>query len=262
MRVATFLVGQIPNSFDRCERSEPDAVIDVAAARRQHDAYVAALAAADVIVVDASADHPDAVFVEDTAVVIDHELVVLTRPGAPSRRGEVDAVTARLPAHMTRERLQPPATLDGGDVLRVRDHLFIGLSARTNEAGAAALAAIAERRGLRPVIVRVPRGLHLKSACTIADDHTLLHDPTIGLPLEPFTAADLHCIPTPEPAGANILALGTGRILVSTAAPATADLLQTRGFTPILIDASEVHKADGGLTCCSIRIPAPGDWCT
>jgi dimethylargininase len=264
IQIGRIVVGDVSPRFDACERADRTVAIDVAAARAQHEAYRATLAAtgARLMRVAASDDDADCVFVEDTAVVIDSEAVVLTRPGAASRRGEIASIAACLPAEMKRYRLRAPATLDGGDLLRWRDRLWVGLTGRTNRAGAAELARIASGHGLECSAVEVPVGLHLKSACSLADADTLLYDPAVGLDLAPFRAAGLELVAAPEPAGANVLALAGGAVLVSAAAPATAELLAARGADVTVLAMTEVHKADGALTCCSIRIPPSGGWCT
>jgi dimethylargininase len=264
MRVQTAVIGGVADSYADCEREDARAVLDAERAREQHTRYAAALGAAvpNVLRVAAPAAHPDCVFVEDAAVVIDAERAVLTRPGVTSRLGEVEEVEGVLAPLLRLERLRAPATLDGGDVLRVGDVLFVGLSGRTNSAGANALAAIAREAGIESQTLRVARGLHLKSACSLAAANTLVYDPDAGLDLGAFRALGLACVAAAERFGANVLALGDGRVLVSASAPATAALLRTRGLEVTVIAMSEFHKADGALTCCSIRIPARGAWCT
>jgi dimethylargininase len=260
IRVHRVLTRGLPASFHRCQRADRSVDIDVAAARDEHTAYVEAVSRdAALTVVPTDERYPDCVFIEDTVVVFHAFAAIMTRPGAESRRGEVEAVTRALPG-MQLFTFGAPATLDGGDVLRVDDRLYVGLSARTNAEGAAALETAAAGVGLAVIRVDVPRGLHLKSACTLVDEHTLIYDPAVGLDLEPF--GDLDCVPAAEPAGANVLALGERRVLVSAAAPRTATMLGERGHRVEVIDATQIHLADGGLTCCSVRIPAPDAWCT
>ncbi|MFT7465537.1 MAG: dimethylargininase, partial [Pseudohongiellaceae bacterium] len=205
---------------------------------------------------------PDCVFIEDTAVVIDHELVVLTHPGARTRQGEVLAVRAALEEQLQVRVMEAPACLDGGDVLRIQDRLFIGMSSRSNQEGADFLATVARERGLTPVITSVPMGLHLKSACSLADEKTLLVDPAVGLDVSVFDGLDLECVKAPEALGANVLALGGGRLLATASAPESIELLRSRGLEVTVLEASEFHQADGALTCPSLRLPQPGAWCT
>lgn len=245
-------VRHVASTYDRCLR-ERGAPIDVARARGQHAGYVTALREAGIDVVEIAQEDacPDCCFVEDTAVLWDGG-GVLTRPGAPSRRPETAAVAAALPGLPA---LEPPATLDGGDALRVADRLFVGRSDRTSPAGIAALRA---RCPLPIVEVEVRAGLHLKSAVTLADATTaLVRDDVDPAPLE---AAGLRLLEAPEPEGANVLALGRV-VLVSRAAPRTGARLARLGLTVVPLELSELHAGDGGLTCLSLRMPAPGSWC-
>lgn len=255
----TAIVRAVPDAYARCLRTG-DHAIDVDRARAQHREYVAALTAAGIAVVRVPTDeaHPDACFIEDTAVVLaEHALV--TRPGAPSRRGEVAPVAAVLTHHRTLHTLDAQGTLDGGDVLRVGPRLFVGLSSRSDLAGAAALARVAAHEQLEVITLPVAAGLHLKSAVTLVDEHTLvLH--TGALDPAPFIDLGLAVLHTSEPAGGNVLALGT-RLLVSADAPATAALLRARGHAVLTLDVSEFHRGDGALTCLSLRLPPPAAWC-
>ncbi len=242
------LVRGVPGSFDGALRAEP-VPLDVERARTQHSGYVAALETAGVTVewLEADARFPDCCFIEDTAVVVDtHRL--LTRPGAPSRVGEVDAVAARLGG------VRLPGRLDGGDVLRVGPWLFVGESSRSDREGALALAAAS---GLE--LVGVPAGgLHLKSLVTGVDAQTVIA--VDGVDLAPFRERGLRCLTSPEPEGGNVLPLGDV-VLVSSKAPRAADVLDAGGWSPKLLEVDELHRADGGLTCLSIRIPRERTWC-
>lgn len=262
--IERIIVRGVSPALQRCEREKRDIPIDVALARAQHQTYAALLRRiARVVELPPSDSEPDCVFVEDTAVVLDDTTVVVTRPGAPSRASEVDMVLGALRAESVRTVvMEPPGTLDGGDVLRAAGTLFIGLSARTNERGASWLGGLARELGLAVVTVRVPSGLHLKTSCSLADEGTLLA--TRSCPIDDGLArqAGLSLVHVDEPLGANVLALGGGRVLVSSASPKTAELLQARGLHVQTLDISELHKADGALTCPSIRLPAPGAWCT
>lgn len=247
------LVRGVPDSFPRCLRTGADAP-DLARAREQHAAYVAALESCGVATQRLPADEafPDCCFIEDTAVVQGGRAFV-TRPGAPSRRGECDAVAAALAGRLEVTRMAGPGLLDGGDVLRVGPWLFVGLSGRTDLAGAEELAAWA---GLELRTIPVERGLHLKSAVTVVDDQTIVLDVAA---LDPGHFAGLEVIAAGEPPGGNVLALGE-RLLVSAAAPRTIAAL--RGRAPLTtLELSEIHRADGALTCLSLRVPPPGCWC-
>jgi dimethylargininase len=261
---ARLVARQVSARYAECVRSDPKLVIDVAAARRQHAGYVEALRALglQVDVLPAEDDAPDACFVEDTAVVTGAHAVA-TRPGAESRRAEVASVARELARDRVVGTMSSPATLDGGDVLRVAGRLFVGLSSRTNRAGLDALAAFAARDGLDVVPLTVRDGLHLKSACTLASASLLVIDPRVIGDEEraAFVEAGLTILAVDEPAGANVLAIGDA-VLVSSAAPRTAELLRAKGLDVRVVDVGEFHKGDGALTCLSLRVPREGAWAT
>ncbi len=258
----TVLVRDVASNMDRCERENHSQEIDAARARTQHDAYVKTLndLGLDVHRIPADDTCPDCCFIEDTAVITGKNAVV-TRPGAASRRHEIAAVRSGLNQWCTLHTMEAPLTLDGGDVLRAGNRLFVGTSSRTNPQGAEFLRKIAALDGLDVVVVNVRGGLHLKSSCTLAGPDHLVHFAG-SLDITPFRDAGLRCTPVIEPFGANVLVLGPV-VLVSSRSPATADLLsREKNIAVRLIDVSEFHKADGALTCLSIRIPRPGAWCT
>ncbi|MBN9518303.1 dimethylargininase [bacterium] len=236
----------------RCELTHlPREPIDPALALTQHRAYQAALRDAGLHVIELPADpaHPDGVFVEDTAVVLD-ELAVLTRPTPASRRGEGAAVASALAPFRPVTALPPDAFLEGGDVLRVGRTLFVGLSGRTGAAGVQALAEVVGPHGYAVVPVRVTGCLHLKSAVCALDDRTVLLNPA-WVSTEPFASLLRVKVPVSEPFAANVLRL-PGGILLSTAYPTTEVLLRGHGHRVITIDVSELHKAESGLTCMSL----------
>lgn len=251
-------------SYADCLRTDQNARIDVAAARAQHAGYLAALGELGVAVEVLAADEacPDSCFVEDTAVVLGAHALA-TRPGAPSRRAEVAAVAGALAQHRVVHAMEAPATLDGGDVLRAGDHLFVGISTRTNREGVEALARVAALEHLTVVPIEVRGGLHLKSACTLAGPALVVYDATVidAAALSTFRAAGLEGLEADEAVGANVLVLG-GAVLVSTAAPRTAARLAARGLDVRTVDVGELHKGDGALTCLSLRIAGAGSWCT
>lgn len=243
--------------YARCLRHDPRP-IDVALARSQHDGYVVALREAGIDVqVLPELDSPDAVFVEDTAVQLGDRALV-TLPGAPSRWDELATIAEVLAARMTVIRMTEPARLDGGDVLRWRDGLLVGLSQRTNPEGLRQLAAVAGAVGLAVVPIEVRSGLHLKSACSLADEGTLLVREG-GFELGELARLGLEPLAVPEDAGANVLAFAD-RVLVSAAAPRTAELLAKRGLSPRVLELSEIHAGDGALSCMSLRFASPGQW--
>jgi dimethylargininase len=222
--------------------------IDVARAREQHRAYEACLRelGVEVISLTAEPDYPDAVFVEDAAIVLD-AIAVMTRLGAPSRRGESQTLARALQRYRPLRWMREPATLDGGDVMLAGHTLFIGVTARSNAAGIAQLAAEVEPFGyqVRPVVVR--GCLHLKSACTCIGDAVLVRREWV----DETAFAGMRLVDVPEESGANVLVVGD-TVLVSAAAPRTAELLCSLGRQVRLLDNSELSKAEGALTCCSL----------
>jgi dimethylargininase len=240
---------------DALAAAAPPAPIDVARARAQHEAYRAALASlgAEVILLDGDAAHPDCVFVEDTAVIASG-LAVITRPGAPSRRGEVDAIAQALAARgVPTVRMDAPATLDGGDCLRLGRTIYVGLSARTNRDGVAFLAEAFAPRGVRVVAVAMPAHvLHLKCVCSpLGDDRVLLARETIAADV--FAGAAIVWVPHDELYAANAVAIGDG-VIVADGFPRTRDALDAAGFRTVPVATSEAAKADGSLTCQSILV--------
>lgn len=239
-------------SLAECELTYIDREpIDVTLARRQHAAYCAALrqAGAEVITLPALDDMPDSVFIEDAAVVFD-EVAVLAAPGAASRQGETAALAPEVARHRPLARLEAPATLEGGDVLRVGRTVYVGRSARTNELGIAALAALIEPHGYRVVAVPVSGCLHLKTACTALDDHTLLAN-AAWADLSAFAGWRVVPVAAGEPFAANVLPVGDV-CLMSAAAPETIRVVQTLGFGVCPVDISQFARAEGGLTCLSL----------
>ena len=233
----------------RCELTHlPRQAIDHETALAQHRGYQAALRAEGLRVIELPADpaFPDGVFVEDTAVVLD-EIAVLTAPAPPSRRGERTAVEAALAPFRPLARLPEDAYLEGGDVLRVGRTLFVGLSGRTCEAGVRALDVIVRPLGYVVVPVRVTGCLHLKSAVCAVDDRTVLANRE-WIDVGPFAGLRLIDVPAAEPFGANVLRL-PGAIVVSAAFPETAETILGRR---VVVDVSELHKAESGVTCMSL----------
>jgi dimethylargininase len=229
--------------------------IDYARAVKQHGAYEAALAALGCEVTAAAAAHdmPDAVFVEDMAVVLD-EMAVMARPGVVSRRGELDEMEQILAPHRRVERISAPATLDGGDVLRVGRRLFVGRSSRTNDEGITQLRTLVAKHGYEVDAVDVRGCLHLKSAVTAVGANTLLGN---GVWVDRQTFGDLEWIEVDpsEPHAANALWVGEGVIYPRAYTGTAARLrphVEGQGMSVHLVDVSELAKAEGGVTCCSL----------
>lgn len=242
----------------RCELTHrPRLPIDPVRAARQHAAYEATLAGlgCEIRRLAADPERPDCVFVEDTAVVVD-EVAVIARPGAASRRGEVPLVAAALGRWRRRVRMTPPATLDGGDVLVAGRRVFVGLSSRTNAAGAAQLSAALRPFGYEVETVAVAGALHLKSAVTEAAPGVLLIDRR-RLAAGAFAGFELVDVAPGEGGAANALRVGD-TLLIAAGFPATRDRLAARGIRLVELANDELAKAEGGLTCCCLLLTTAG----
>ncbi len=248
-------------SLDRCQLEHVDRrPIDVDRAAHQHAAYEAVLEDLGCAVerVEPAPALPDAVFVEDTAVVVP-EVAILTRPGAAARRPEVEGVAAVLGRHRPLRSIESPATLDGGDVLRLGRRVWVGESVRTNQAGAAQLRRILEPLGYEVATVPVTGCLHLKTAVTAVGPDTLLLNPHwVDAPFRGLATIEVD---PREPYGANALRVdGSGSagvrsaVIVAAAHPRTRDRLDAAGIRTAAIDVSELAKAEAGVTCCSILL--------
>jgi dimethylargininase len=228
-------------------------VLDYETTLRQHADYCQLLEKLGISVhkLTANAALPDSTFIEDTAVVLD-EAAVLTSMGTAARRAELSAVEKELQPFRQIERIALPATLEGGDVLRVGRTLLVGLSARTNSEGILALEKIVRPYGYQVIAVRAHGCLHLKTACTALPDGSLLVNPD-WLDLEPLRFYDLIRVPLTEPWAANTLSIGK-TVCMPACQEQTADLVRSRGFTVATTDLSEFAKAEGGITCLSILL--------
>jgi dimethylargininase len=203
----------------------------------------------------ASAELPDAVFVEDTAVVVD-EIAVITRPGAVSRRAELAAVSDALQAWRPLARIAAPATLDGGDVVKVGRTLYVGQSSRTNPAGAAQLQALLAPFGYTIKLVEVKGCLHLKSAVSAIDESRLLTNSALCDVTAFGDLARIEVAPE-EPSAANVLCIADV-VIIDAAYPRTAEHLRKHSIVVETTDLSELAKAEGAVTCCSIVFADPG----
>lgn len=253
---AVAITRAVSPSLAECELTcQPRVPIDVAVARAQHQAYEQALSAAGYRVerLDADATMPDSVFVEDMAIVFD-EVAILVRPGADSRRRELPAISGALAAYRPLQEIQPPGTVDGGDVLLAGRHVFVGRSTRTNEAAAVQLRRILGPFGYTVIQTEVRGGcLHLKSAVTALGADRLLVNPA-WIDAAAFDGFTLVEVARDEPPAANVLRLAD-RVIAARAYPRTAERLAALGLRVDLVDASELAKAEGAVTCCSLIIP-------
>ena len=232
--------------------------IDLAKAIAQHKAYEKCLVELGLKVVSLPSEPelPDAVFVEDTALVLD-ELAVIANMGAESRRGEVTSIAKALALYRPLKFLVKPATLDGGDVLRIGRTLFVGLSRRTNDAGFKQLRELLQPYGYRVLPVGLRGCLHLKSACCDIGNNTILINRAWVDGTEQFRDFELLDLPEEEPAAANALPIA-GNLIVPACFPKTHHLLEERGFRLRPLDVSELQKAEAGVTCCSLIFAEQG----
>ena len=243
---------EVSASFADCELSfVPRTGIDLAVARRQHGEYCELLArlGCRVLALPQQAQMPDAVFVEDTAVVTD-EVAVMTRPGAPSRRDEGAGIAAVLGDYRPLHAIEAPGTLDGGDVLRIGRRVFVGESARTNGSGIAQLRAILAPHGYTVRGVPTRDCLHLKSAVTALDDDSVLLQPA-WVDRDPFADYRIVEVDPAEAHAANVLRIGA-RVVSPACFPRTHVRIRAAGVEVFPVDVSELQKAEGAVTCCSL----------
>ena len=222
-------------------------------AQAQHDAYIAALRSCGLLVTVLEADDrfPDSVFIEDTAIVCE-KTAVITRPGAPSRRGEEEAVAKALKRFYDRpENIVAPGTLEGGDVFMAGDRFYIGVSARTNEEGARQLAVLMEKHGYSATPMLLRDALHLKTGVAYIENNRLLacgeflnHPLLSGFEIVPVAPSEAYA--------ANSIWVN-GRVLVPAGFEKTRKTIERLGYEVLSVDVSEFRKLDGGLSCLSLR---------
>jgi len=243
---------EVSSTINNCELSfHARRPIDVVKAMVQHKAYQDCLAELGVVIVSLPAEPelPDAVFVEDAAVVVD-EVAVISIMGAPSRRPEAGSLASALARYRPIKFLREPATLDGGDVLRVGRRVFAGLSRRTNRDGIAQLNDLLRAHDYQVQVVEVRGCLHLKSACSCIGNGTLLVNRS-WFDAENLRGFKLIDVPEEEPAAANALLI-KDVVIIPASFPKTSALLEQRGFRVRTIDLSELQKAEAGVTCTSL----------
>jgi dimethylargininase len=250
------LTRQVSPNFAECELTFLDRQpIDLAKAIAQHRAYERCLSSLGVNVISLAADpqFPDAVFVEDPALVLD-EVAIITRPGAESRRGETVRIGEALSQFRDLRHIQEPGTLEGGDVIRVGKTLFVGLSRRTNREGIAQLAELLEPFHYRVVPVEVHGCLHLKSgACWAGNDVILTNRRWVDT--NQFRDFKMIDVADDEPSAADVLPIGD-KLLMPASFPRTSEILESAGFRVLPIDVSELQKAEAGVTCMSLVFEA------
>ncbi len=253
----TAITRAVSPSFARCELSfisrQP---IDLVKAQAQHHAYEKLLANLGVRVISlpAEPDLPDSMFVEDPALVLD-ELAIIFPLGAESRRREAPSLAAALQPFRKLEQVRLPGMVEGGDILRVGRKLFVGLTARSNSDGIAQLARITAPYRYEVVGVPVTGCLHLKSAVTALDDHTLLAN-RAWFDTSFFSEYDWVDVDPAEPPAGNVLTVA-GAAIFPASFPRTRERIEARGFRVTFLDISELQKAESALTCSSLIFDAP-----
>jgi len=243
---------QISPRFDECELTHLDRQpIDLDLARAQHRQYEAALRelGCEVLSLPAEPDLPDSVFVEDVALVFD-EVAIITRPGADSRKPETESVARALKPYRTLCFIETPGTLDGGDVLRVGRAVYIGLSSRSNRSAIEQLQGFLAPYGYTVKGVEITGCLHLKSAVTQVSEDTLLINPAW---VDRTILGDMRFIEVDEsePSAANAVWIERA-VIYPSGFPKTQQSLVDAGLRLKMVDATEVAKAEGAVTCCSL----------
>lgn len=252
----TAVTRAVSRSLVNCELTWLDREpIDIDRAIAQHHAYEALLAELGVRVISLPAleEHPDAVFVEDPALVFD-EVAVVTSMGCESRRGERASLASALAKFRPVIHMRDPARLEGGDVMRIGKELYVGISARTDAAGVAELAELLQPCGYRVTAVELRDCLHLKSACSFIGNNTILINQN-WLDTTALRGYRFLDVAESEPAAANALVVN-GTVVIPSAWPATAQRLETAGFPVRVVDVTELLKAESGVTCSSLLFHA------
>lgn len=226
---------------------------DPALALHQHEKYIQALEACGLRLTRLPEDplFPDSCFIEDVAVCTPH-FALITRPGALSRQGEIEGMEPILKSFFQQiEIIEAPGTLEGGDVMQVGNHFFIGLTDRTNAAGSQQFIAHLERYGLSGSTVNVPGGLHLKTGVTYLENGNLLG--VVAFQSEPqFRKYNWITVEENEAYAANAIWIN-GTVLVPEGFPQTQTKIEAVGYSTLAVPMSEFEKVDGGLSCLSLR---------
>jgi dimethylargininase len=243
---------QVSPAIGQCELTHLERQpIDLTRAQSQHHEYEEALRSlgVDVVSLPPLPDLPDSVFVEDAAIVLD-ECAIVTRPGADSRKPETELIAQVLAPYRKLFHIQPPATVDGGDVLVVGKDIFVGISSRSNQAAVEQMRSILTPFKYEIHGVRVSGCLHLKSAVTRVGDHWLLVNPA-WVEKKNFPGMEFIEIAPSEPYAANAVLVGE-QVIYPLSFPETRRRLEAAGIKLVMVDASELAKAEGAVTCCSI----------
>ena len=251
----TAIVRDVPNSISAGITAADLGQPDPDKAREQHRSYLATLedCGLEVILLDPDERYPDSVFIEDTAVVTGR-CAIVANPGAPERRGEVQEVEKVLvDLYGDVERITDPGTVDGGDVLQVRDHFYVGVSMRTNREGAEQLSAILHSYGFGVTFVGLRRFLHLKTGVAyLGSDDIVVAGELVER--DEFRGFDRIVVPAKEEYGANCIRVND-RVLVAEDYETVGLSIAERGYEVTGLEMSEFRKLDGGLSCLSLRLP-------
>jgi len=255
---ARAIAREVPNTISAGITTADLGQPDTEKAREQHRSYRAALedCGVEVIMLDPDDRYPDSVFVEDTAVVTDRCAIIMNL-GAPERRGEVGEVEKVLrDLYGDVERILAPGTVDGGDVLQVGDHFYIGLSARTNREGAEQLGVILRGHGFGVALVELRHFLHLKTGVAyLGGDDIVVAGELVER--DEFRGFDRIVVPAEEEYGANCIRVND-RVLVAEDYETVWRGIAERGYEVTALEMSEFRKLDGGLSCLSLRLPELG----
>ena len=253
MKIA--ITREVSPALAACELSFVSrAPIDVGRAQAQHAAYCGVLESlgCEVIRLPAEPSLPDSVFVEDVALAFD-EVAIATRPGAASRRDEGSAVLEVLGSMRPLLRIEAPGTLDGGDVLRIGKQVFVGVSARSNAEGRMQLRALLAPYGYSVIDVPTRDCLHLKSAVTQVAEGTILINPAWLVDAGQFAEFRQIEVDPAEEHAANVVRVGE-TLVYPDCFPNTLARLCDAGIEVVTVDVSELQKAEGAVTCCSVLL--------
>jgi dimethylargininase len=250
MNARNAIVRAVADSYDQCVTMQ-DEHINVAVAKEQHTKYCSALEKIGLQLIRIESDNslPDCCFVEDAAIVVD-DMVIITNPGAPSRRKETVAIENVIAKYKSVHHILPPATIDGGDVLEIGMKIFIGLSERTTQEAIDQVSEIVRSKGYQVIAVPVHHTLHLKSVVTALSDTQIILVPGHFDELL-FEGFQKVVVPNEESYAANCLAVNDV-IFIPSGYPLTKSLIEGVGFTTMELENSEFKKGDGALTCLSI----------
>jgi dimethylargininase len=244
----------VSSRFNECEITHIDRTpIDLEVARKQHKEYIKALSelGCQLVELPEEADLPDSVFVEDTAVILP-EVAIITRPGADSRKPEIESIEKAVSPYRKIVHVTEPGTIDGGDVLVLGKNIYIGLSTRSNQTAIEQIQKLLDPYEYKVIGVEMHDCLHLKTAVTGVEENTILINKN-WVDLHHFRNFDCIEVDASEPFAANCLPVN-GEIIFPTEFPKTSAKLKTRGYKIRPVTVGELAKAEGAVTCCSLII--------